>query len=187
MMQISEFLDRKLARRFRTYDHDGDGFIERDDFATVAARLGAEFGHAADSAVQQRMTALCLGVWDHLVKAADVDSDGRISEGEYKAAFEAGMLETPAAFDAAYRPFLDAIMEIVDADHDGRLTEQDEVRWSGALMGLSEADARAAFGRLDDDGDGYITSDDLLTAIRAYYFDEAPDSAGAWLLGPLDQ
>jgi Ca2+-binding EF-hand superfamily protein len=186
-VQISEFLDRKLARRFRTYDYDGDGFIEREDFAAAAARLGAEFGHAADSAVQQRMSALCLEVWDHLAKAADTDTNERISEAEYKAAFAAGMLERPTAFDDSYRPFLNAIMDIADADHDGRLTEDDEVRWAGALMGLPEADARAAFRRLDSDGDGYITTDDLLTAIRGYYFDEAPDSAGAWLLGPLDR
>ncbi len=185
-MQISDFLDRKLARRFRTYDVDGDGFIERDDFASAASRLGAEFGHAPDSTVQQRLTTLCLGVWEHLVTVADTDGDGRISAAEYKAAFAAGLLETPAAFDDGYRPFLDAIMDVTDADHDGRLTAEDEVRWTGALMGLPEAHARAAFTRLDRDGDGYITTDDLLRAIRAYYFDETPDSAGDWLLGPLD-
>ncbi|MEV4312974.1 EF-hand domain-containing protein [Actinocrispum sp. NPDC049592] len=184
-MDISAFLDQKLSRRFRTYDRDGDGFVDREDFVSAAARLGAEFGHAPDSPVQQRMTTLCLGVWEHLVKVADVDGDQRISEAEYKAAFAAGLLETPAAFDAGYQPFLAAIMDIADADHDGWLTEDDEVRWTGALMGLPEADARAAFQHLDRDGDGYITTGDLLAAIRAYYFDEAPGSAGSWLLGPL--
>ena len=39
-MEISAFLDRKPARRFRTYDTDGDGFIEREDFVAAAARPG---------------------------------------------------------------------------------------------------------------------------------------------------
>jgi Ca2+-binding EF-hand superfamily protein len=41
------------------------------------------------------------------------------------------------------------------------------------------------FRTYDLDGDGLIGRDDLLAAIRAYYFDESPDSAGSWLLGPL--
>jgi len=40
--------------------------------------------------------------------------------------------------------------------------------------------------RLDSDGDGYIHRTDILDGIRAYYFDEAPDSAGSWMLGPLE-
>lgn len=57
--------------------------------------------------------------------------------------------------------------------------------WTGALMNLPEADAREVFRRLDQDGDGLITRDDLLEAIREYYFYDDPHSAGSWLLGPL--
>ncbi|MCY0939323.1 EF-hand domain-containing protein [Streptomyces sp. H34-S4] len=52
-------------------------------------------------------------------------------------------------------------------------------------MNLPEADAREVFRRLDQDGDGLITRDDLLEAIREYYFNDDPESAGSWLLGPL--
>ena len=38
-MQVSDFLARKLTRRFQTFDFDGDGRIERSDFETSAARL----------------------------------------------------------------------------------------------------------------------------------------------------
>lgn len=77
-------------------------------------------------------------------------------------------------------------MQIADADRDGRLTADDHVRWTGSLMGLPEADAREVFRRLDQDDDGSITTDDLLEAIREYYFNDDPNSAGSWLLGPLD-
>ena len=185
-MEISAFLDRKLARRFRTYDTDGDGFIERGDFVAAAARLGDEFGRAPGSPVRQRLDELCVGLWEHLSAVTDTDGDGRIGPAEYKAAFAAGLLETPTSFDEGYRPFLDVIMQIADVDGDGKLVADDHVRWTGSLMSLPEADAREVFRRLDQDADGFITTDDLLEAIREYYFNDDPDSAGSWLLGPLD-
>lgn len=185
-MEISAFLDRKLSRRFRTYDTDGDGFIQRKDFVAAAARLGDEFGHGPESAVRQRLDELCVQLWQHLSTVADTDGDGRIGPAEYKAAFAAGLLETPTSFDEGYRPFLDVIMEIADVDGDGKLVVDEHVRWTGSLMSLPESDAREVFRRLDEDADGFITTHDLLEAIREYYFNDAPDSTGSWLLGPLD-
>lgn len=181
----STFLDRKLARRFRTYDLDGDGVIERRDFQHAADSMAEEFDQKPGSAAREQLTSLCLGLWEHLATVADHDDDGRISEAEYKAAFHSGLLETPESFDAGYVPFLHAIMDIADGDGDGKLTREEHVRWTGALMNLPATDAHEIARRLDADGDGLIGRDDLLAAIRAYYFDESPDSAGSWLLGPL--
>ncbi|MBD0389081.1 MAG: hypothetical protein ICV54_21885 [Nostoc sp. C3-bin3] len=38
-------------------------------------------------------------------------------------------------------------MDIVSPDGDGKLTITDEIRWTGAMMQLSEQDAREAFRR----------------------------------------
>ncbi|MFC7302612.1 EF-hand domain-containing protein [Streptomyces monticola] len=185
-MQISAFLDRKLSRRFKTYDTDGDGSIDRTDFETAVDRLGEAFGHKPDSAPLSRLRELALGLWAHLARVADTNQDGRISETEYKAAFAAGLLETPESFDAGYVPFLDALMDIADADGDGKLTREEQVRWTGALMNLPEPDAREVFGRLDKDMDGLLDREELLEAIREFYFSDDPRSTGTYLLGPLD-
>ncbi|WP_283134429.1 EF-hand domain-containing protein [Rhizohabitans arisaemae] len=183
---MTHFLERKLARRFRTFDSDNDGFIARNDFELSVTRMGAAFGHGSGSPELARLTELSLGLWAHLASVADADADGRITEQEYKSAFAAGLLVTSESFDAGYRPFLTAIMALVDEDGDGRITEDQQVRWTGALMDLAEADAKEVFRRLDVDGDGFITTEDLLEAIREYYFNDNPDSAGSWLLGSLD-
>ncbi len=182
-MDITPFLDKKLSRRFETYDTDGDGYLERSDFETAAARMGDEFGLPADDADRRQLAALCLALWDHLRTFAGADD--RMSEAEYKAAFAAGLLETESSFDAGYVPFLKVIVAIADTDGDGRLTADDHARWTGSLMNLPEGVARDIHARLDGDKDGFIDSADLLAAIREYYFDDAPDSAGSWLLGPL--
>ena len=186
MTTMTDFLERRLARRFRTLDDDRNSFLERYDFEVSAVRMAEEFGHGPESPARQKLVELSLGLWEHVLKVADADADGRIGLAEYKAAFAAGLLETPESFEQGYVPFLDAIMEIVDQDRDGKLTVSDEIRWTNALMHLPEHDARETFRRIDRDGDGLITVGDLLEAIRGYYFDDSPDSPGHWLLGPLD-
>ena len=185
-MGVSAFLDRKLARRFATYDSDGDGYVDRADFERAVARLGEAFGHPPDSEALGRLRDLVLALWDRLVRAADLDGDGRITEDEYKSAFAAGLLVTPESFADGYVPFLDALMAVADRDGDGKLTRDEQVLWQGALMNLPEGDAREVFGRLDTDADGLISSAAMLEAIREFYFDEDPRSTGSWLLGPLD-
>jgi Ca2+-binding EF-hand superfamily protein len=185
-MEISAFLDRKLTRRFETYDSDQDGFIDRSDFERAGSRTTAAFGLSDDDLRARRFHEHLLGVWDHLSAVTDSNDDERISLVEYKAAFAQRLLERPESFDDGYMPFLDTLMAVADHDDDGHLGVDEYVRWSGALMNLPEADARVVHKRLDHDGDGLISSDDLLAALRAYYFSEDLDGPGSWLFGPLD-
>src|SRR5689334_21972135 len=150
-MEITAFLDRKLARRFRTYDSDGDGFIERDDFTQAGESTTKAFGLAEDDPMAVRFHAMLAGLWEQLHAVTDQDHNGRISLEEYKKAFANGLLETPESFDEGYVPFLDAVMAVADSDGDGRLTVEEHITWTGALMNLSEADARMIHDILSDD------------------------------------
>lgn len=185
-MDITPFLDRKLTRRFFTYDSDQDGFVKRSDFERAGARTTEAFGLSADDRRARRFHEHLLGVWDHLAAMTDTNDDDRITLAEYKSAFARRLLERPESFDDSYLPFLDALMAVADQDGDGHLGVDEYVRWSGALMNLPPADARIVHSRLDHDGDGLVGTDDLLAAIRAYYFSEDLDGPGAWLFGPLD-
>lgn len=184
-MKITAFLDRRLTRRFEVYDRNRDGFVERSDFDLAAARLTSAFGLGLDDVRAKRFHEQLLGVWDHLAAVTDVNDDGRMSLTEYRTAFVRGLLGRPEAFDDIYVPYLDALMDVADHDGDGYLGVDEHVRWSAALMNVPEADARAVHARLDHDGDGLIGTEDLLAALRAYYFSEDEDGPGAWLLGPL--
>lgn len=186
MSTMSSFLERRLARRFRAHDHDGNGFLERSDFEKAAVRMAEEFGHGPESPARQRFIEISLGVWQHLQKAADLNADGRISLAEYKTAFAAGLLETPESFTQGYVPYINAVVDIADQDRDGKLTASDQVRWVGSLMQVAEQDAREGFRRIDKDNDGLISGSEVVEAIRGYYFDESADSPGHWLIGPLD-
>jgi hypothetical protein len=184
-MEITAFLDRKLARRFRTYDSDGDGFIGREDFTHAVERTTKAFGLAVDDPKAVRFHDTLMGLWDRLSSATGHDHSGRISLREYQEAFANGLLETPESFEEGYGPFLDAVMAIADSDGDGKLTVEEHITWTGALLNLSESDARVIHDLLSDE-DGLMSTHALLEAIREFYFSEDPAKAGNWLLGSLD-
>ncbi|MEV4680521.1 EF-hand domain-containing protein [Streptomyces kurssanovii] len=48
-MDISPFLQRKLARRFDTFDTNHDGYIDRADFESACDRLAAAFQLAPEA------------------------------------------------------------------------------------------------------------------------------------------
>ncbi|GLZ81099.1 hypothetical protein Afil01_59060 [Actinorhabdospora filicis] len=185
-MEHSADLDRFLARRFQTYDRDGDGHIQREDFTGSAEAMAAEFGLAEDDPRRVRLLNLVTRLWGHLSTVADTDFDGQISLEEYRDAFALGLLETPETFEAGYVPFLDTILEIADTDEDGRIDKREHLRWTGALMGIAPDIAGGVFDHLDADDDGYVGRGEILAAIRACYFDDGPDSARHWMLGPLE-
>src|SRR5687768_2682608 len=163
-MEITAFLDRKLTRRFRTYDADGDDFIGRDDFAGAGERTTKAFGLACDDPKAVRFQHRLIGLWEHLTGQNHCE---RISLDEYKKAFANRLLETPQSFDEGYVPFLNAVMAIADEDGDGKLTVEQHVVCTGALMDLSEADARMVHDILSDD-DELMPVHALLEVIREF-------------------
>ena len=185
-VEISPFLDRKLSRRFQTFDDNRDGQIARLDFQNSANRLADTFGHGPDAPERTRLLEVTAALFERLVTAADTNGSGTITEDEYKRAFAAGLLVTEETFEAGYRPFLQAVLAVVDSDGDGRITVSQHVRFTGSLLRLPEPVARDTHHRLDTDDDGYISADDLLAAIHDFYFDDDPDGVGSWLLGPLE-
>ncbi|UGY92311.1 EF-hand domain-containing protein [Streptomyces gobiensis] len=181
---MSEFLNDKLSRRFRTWDRDGNGYLERSDFVQGADRLGDAFNRPADSPQRQQMREMCQRLWEGLRKFADADGDGRVSEAEYRRAFTELIVKQPGAFDAAYAPFVSTLMAMADHDGDGRLDRDEYRSWFVTAFGITEHDADTAFDKVDADGDGHVTEEEMVAAIRDYYFSNDPDASGNWLLGP---
>jgi len=185
-MNISPFLDKKLARRFKTYDFDGNGYIEQADFEQAVTALCDEFGHGSDSPTGQRLYDSAIQLWQHLVTAADANADGHISEAEYKQAFANGVLDTPETFEREYIPYSEAIMAVIDVNGDGKISIEEEVRYKRVMMHLAEVDVRAAFHSIDTDGDGFITLAEKMESIRQFYLNNDPQANGVQLLGSLD-
>ncbi|MGI5227878.1 EF-hand domain-containing protein [Actinoallomurus sp. CA-142502] len=171
-MPLTESQAHALALRFQHWDRDRNGFIEWSDLEAAVARLAEAFGRNPGAPERGALVSSCRKFWRVLLRHADADHDGRISQDEYVAAFGSGVMGDPGVFDDVFRALLADVMRLADADGDGRLGEEEFVRLMGSWYNAGEADAAALFELLDTDGDGHLSHGEFVRAASDRFVDE---------------
>ncbi|MET9774815.1 EF-hand domain-containing protein [Streptomyces sp. NPDC006367] len=166
-MVNSEY-ERRIAARFATFDQDGNGYIDRQDFNAAAKALLAEFAVAARSDRGQALYAGAEALWQGMAGIADRDGDQRITRDEFVTAAVKRLRDNPEGFAEIARPFLHAVLAVADADGDGAVTVADTARVLTAL-GVPADAARAVAGELDADGDGRVGEAEAVPAFARWF------------------
>lgn len=160
----------RLKKRFAKWDADGNGSLERGDFQEEAAKIAFNFGKAPDSSEATALKDAFDGLFNFLAREAGVGADGSISEDAFVGVtgnliFEAG----EAAFNRALGPVVQAIVGLADKNDDGLINGAEFASWLTAV-GVNGDEAADVFGKVDADGDGELSLDELLGAVREYHF-----------------
>ncbi|MBW5484656.1 EF-hand domain-containing protein [Streptomyces bambusae] len=173
-MDSAEY-ERKIAARFATFDQDGNGYIDREDFSAAARAVLAEFGTTARSEHGQSVFAGAEAFWQGMAGIADVDGDQRVTREEFITGAAKRLRDSPHRFAEIARPFLHAVIAVAwDGAGAGPTREAAArvLRVLGTAAELAEEVARV----LDADGDGRISEEEILAAFAGYCGVEAPDA-----------
>jgi Ca2+-binding EF-hand superfamily protein len=165
---VSSEYEGRIAGRFATFDQDGNGYIDREDFNVAAKALLAEFGTAARSDKGQALYVGAEAFWQGMAGIADRDGDQRISREEFVNGALKRLRDNPDRFAEIARPFLHAAIAVADQDGDGRATVEDTARVL-RILGADEDIARAAAATLDTDGDGKVGEAEIVPAFARYF------------------
>ncbi|MER5503933.1 EF-hand domain-containing protein [Streptomyces sp. NPDC002766] len=165
---VSSEYERRIAARFATFDQDGNGYIDREDFNVAAKALLTEFGVAARSDKGQALYAGAEAFWQGMAGIADRDGDQRITREEFVTGAVKRLRDNPERFAEIARPFLHAALDLADSDGDRAATVADTVRVL-RVLGADEEVARAAAGTLDTDGDGRVGEAEIVAAFARYF------------------
>ncbi|HET6856798.1 MAG TPA: EF-hand domain-containing protein [Streptomyces sp.] len=171
-MDSAEY-ERKTAARFATFDQDGNGYIDREDFSAAAAALLAEFGTKARSDKGQALYTGAEAFWQGMAGIADVDGDQRVTREEFVTGAVKRLRDNPKRFAEIARPFLHAVIAVAADDGSAGVAPQAAERVLRVLGVDSEVAGRVAGGLETDDG-GLISEDRILTAFAAYYTTAEP-------------
>lgn len=165
---VSSEYERRIAARFATFDQDGNGYIDREDFSGAAKAVLAEFGTAARSDKGQALYGGAEAFWQGMAGIADRDGDQRITREEFVGSAVKRLHDNPERFAEIARPFLHAALAVADEDGDGAAGVTATARVLAAL-GVSEDIARATAEALDTDGDGKVQEPEIVTAFARYF------------------
>ncbi|NEB74130.1 calcium-binding protein, partial [Streptomyces sp. SID14478] len=159
-------------------DQTGDGFATREDLYAMARAVCWPLD-LTDDAEQRVYDA--FDTWWTRLSALDEDGDGRVSRAEFVAGTRpADDADSPYVRDGLL-PAMAAVFDVADRDRSGHL-DMSEYR---TVFGpkLHPADLSRGFQELDADGDGRITKDEFLDALREFFAVRADVEAGARLFG----
>ncbi|WP_030207988.1 EF-hand domain-containing protein [Streptomyces sp. NRRL S-87] len=172
-MDSAEY-ERKIAARFATFDQDGNGYIDREDFSTAAKAVLAEFGTTARSEQGQAVFAGAEAFWQGMAGIADVDGDQRVTREEFVTGAAKRLRDSPDRFAEIARPFLHAVL-VVAAPEGGGASPEAAARVL-RVLGTDPELAEQVAAALDSDGDGRISEAEILTAFAGYCGVELPDA-----------
>ncbi|MGW1890007.1 EF-hand domain-containing protein [Streptomyces sp. NPDC002004] len=165
---VSSDYERRIAARFATFDQDGNGYIDRQDFNGAAKALLGEFGVAARSDKGQALYGGAEAFWQGMAGIADRDGDQRITREEFVNGAVKRLRDNPERFAGIARPFLHAALAVADGDGDGMATVPETER-ALHVLGVGDELAVAVAGALDADGDGLVREADVVTAFAQYF------------------
>lgn len=178
----SELRRRKLEKSFGSIDVDRDDVIHEVD-VTALAQIWCETydltprspDWTAIHIAGQKLFREMPGTTDaHGVKRITVQD--WITWGDDPA--------FPGFVEATAIPFSMAVFAAADKDNDGRINAA-EMMAAQTRGGMSEDETNKAFGILDTDGDGYVTTDEYIQAARDFYLSDDPNAPGNFIAGEL--
>ncbi|WP_200307212.1 EF-hand domain-containing protein [Streptomyces adelaidensis] len=165
---VSSEYERRIAARFATFDQDGNGWIDREDFSAASKAVLSEFGTTARSDKGQALYMGAEAFWQGMAGMADRDGDQRITRDEFVNGAVKRLRDNPGRFAEIARPFLHAALAVADTDGDGSMTVEETGRILKAL-GVPEEIAGASAAALDTDGDGHVSESEIVTAFARYF------------------
>lgn len=165
---VSSEYERRIAARFATFDQDGNGWIDREDFNAATKAVLGEFGTTARSDKGQALYGGAEAFWQGMAGIADRDGDQRITRDEFVNGAVKRLRDNPDRFAEIARPFLHAALAVADDDGDGTVTVEETARVLKAL-GVPMETASATAASLDTNADGKVDEVEIVTAFARYF------------------
>ncbi|NLU68133.1 EF-hand domain-containing protein [Streptomyces sp. HNM0574] len=160
--------NERLRKRFSRWDVDGNGRLELNDFKQEAARIAQGFNKAEDAPEVKPLHDAFEALYSHLAEKSGAQA-GITEEQFLQVTGELLFTEGEAAFNRALGPVVSALVGLSDADKDGVISGSEFEIWL-AGVGLPRTEAAEVFRKVDQDGNGQLTEEELLTAVREYHY-----------------
>ncbi len=196
---LTEFQKRKLMKLFSMYDACNLGVLKISDFECLAQRLADLRGWKVDSSAYEDISSKFIYLWNRMrseIKnvynsqpevlnnpdAWTTQIRTQITVKEWFTYFEV-VLPNPD-YHQEVLALSDAIFTVVDTDQSGNL---DKAEWAELfrVYNISVIYVDETFAKIDANGDGNLSKQEVMTMIKEFYFSNDLESVGSYMFGPI--
>jgi hypothetical protein len=154
--------------------------VDQSDLDRIAATFARRTGIEPGTDRYQVVTGRYAGFWG-VFAAMDSDGDGRVTLDEWFRGMDA-LTSSEEQYDRVIGQMVDQLFDLLDADRDGRVSYEEFSLWLDATN-VDPTSAREAFPRLDLDGDGILSKDEVTYLMLDFFYSSDPEAPGNWLFG----
>jgi len=182
---LTDFQKHKLSWYFHILDIDKNGFIEKQDWDSLAENLcalrGIPFGTDAHAEVMKVVGT----VWENTKAFCGVGDDGRITLEEWLDFEEAKAVNCDDDwYDGYVNKIVRGVFDAFDDNGDGKWSLKEWTQLYAAWR-VEPRMAPHAFSKIDRDGNGYISIDEFILCVKEFHQSNDPKAPGNWLFGEI--
>jgi len=162
-------------------DTDRDGIIAAGDFEQLAQGVCDQLG-VPDGPKAAAIRGAYRAWWQQLASACDGDGDGQVTRAEFTTAHLTGQGDPEAYYQQQLSSLFEIVADAMDLDGDGFIEQAEYVRLF-RLASVSDAVVLAGFRRLDQDGDGRISTQEFRAGAAHAFLSPDATNPGTAMLG----
>ena len=163
----------KTHKLFEAFDQNRDGQIDASDINMMAKKIADVQANGQFESIRNELAKF----FDDLILSLDLNLDGAITADEFA--------DIPAD---VYRDFLidffRSVFEAFGISEDGMNLEK--YKQFRSVCGNSETGIEDCFAKIDLDGNGNVTPQELVELVRQYATSDDDNSPANWLFGELN-
>jgi Ca2+-binding EF-hand superfamily protein len=182
---MPDVLERKLKRAFTLFQGDSKSApIERSYFAGLAHHQAATFPGAPASKIEDLEESFTT-FWDRYLAQRSA-ADGTLTGEGFSSAITSALDTDREAFLADMINIGRHWFAVADTNGDHVIQQDEYTKMYGSLFPLTAEELATGFAKLDRDGNGVISHEEIRAATLEYWTSNDPEARGNWLFGPFE-
>eukprot|EP01124_Arcella_intermedia_P013493 TRINITY_DN198_c0_g1_i2.p1 TRINITY_DN198_c0_g1~~TRINITY_DN198_c0_g1_i2.p1 ORF type:complete len:205 (-),score=53.52 TRINITY_DN198_c0_g1_i2:58-672(-) len=174
-----EFFKKKWATSLNYYDFNGDGNLSKDDANSFVDQFNKQFKGTEE--LKKEFNDTFHKLYDSLL-ALDTNGDGKVDAEEVFRWVEDNMIKQNKTEEIVIA-YAHIILKIMDLNGDGKVSKEEYLAYAGLNPRKPVKNPEGCFSKLDINGDGFLTIDELYILFREYYTSPDPNARGNFLYG----
>lgn len=180
---LSEFQTQKLKKLFRFFDADGNQLIEPEDMDIIAEQFRQIFSWTIGDEDDRKFRGALKKYWRRLMMGTETAQDTNVSLDDFLKAYQRN-LSSQANYEEFVKPFIDHIFPAIDTNKDDLLQPSEFAHLYEGFRNPKE-EAAKVFQKLDLNGDGTLSKDEIYQHFYDFHFSEDKTAAGNFFFGEL--